>query len=80
MARHYLDQADADSKWTLPNLEVFYAEHGDLEIEGLEDGEQSGAGWYYWFCMPGCLPDSDPFGPYASESEAVTEARELHSD
>jgi hypothetical protein len=24
------------------------------------------AGWYFRTCVPGCLPDSDPFGPYAS--------------
>lgn len=33
--------------------------------------------WFGWFCFPGCLPDSDPFGPYASEEEAVRELRDL---
>lgn len=31
--------------------------------------------WWYWYCLPGCLPDSDPFGPYATEEEALAEAR-----
>jgi len=26
--------------------------------------------WWYWFCLPGCLPDSDPSGPFDSELEA----------
>lgn len=30
-------------------------------------------GWYAWHCEPGCLPDSDPFGPYETE-EAASEA------
>jgi hypothetical protein len=28
------------------------------------------AGWYWWTCLPGCMPDSDADGPYASEEEA----------
>lgn len=31
--------------------------------------------WYYWFCSPGCLPDSDPIGPFATEAEALKDAR-----
>lgn len=34
------------------------------------------AGWFYWFCFPGCLPDSEPFGPYKSESAALRDAQE----
>lgn len=33
-------------------------------------------GWFYWFCFPGCLPDSDPVGPFASEDEALADAQE----
>jgi hypothetical protein len=33
-------------------------------------------GWYYWYCFPGCLPDSDPFGPYESYKEALEASRE----
>lgn len=32
-------------------------------------------GWYYWFCFPGCLPDSDPVGPFPSEAKALTNAQ-----
>lgn len=32
--------------------------------------------WFYWFCFPGCLPDSDPFGPFATEQEAIDDARD----
>jgi hypothetical protein len=27
-------------------------------------------GWFYWFCMPGCMPDSAPYGPFDSAEEA----------
>ena len=33
----------------------------ELGIEG---------GWFYWFCLPGCMPDSEPFGPFATAEEA----------
>jgi hypothetical protein len=35
------------------------------------------AGWYYWYCTPGCLPDSEGvYGPYKTEDEALADARE----
>jgi len=27
-------------------------------------------GWYWWPCEPGCLPDGEADGPYATEAEA----------
>ena len=32
--------------------------------------------WFYWYCFPGCLPDGDPIGPFATEAEALADARE----
>ena len=32
-------------------------------------------GWFYWFCFPGCLPDSEPKGPFETEAEALADAR-----
>ena len=54
-------------------LEVFKVPE-DYEIKN-EDGELIESGWYYWFCFPGCLPDSDPYGPFDSEEEALEDAR-----
>ena len=33
-------------------------------------------GWYWWTCVPGCLPDSDPEGPYATQEEALAAAQD----
>ena len=38
------------------------------------------AAWYWWSCFPGCLPDSDPFGPFATEAEALADAQENAGD
>jgi hypothetical protein len=35
-----------------------------IEEEGIEGG------WFYWYCAPGCLPDSEPVGPYESAKQA----------
>jgi hypothetical protein len=32
--------------------------------------------WFWWPCFPGCLPDSEPNGPFESEDEAVIDAME----
>lgn len=41
-----------------------------------DEGEALEPGWYYWFCMPGCLPDSEPIGPFrtSGRAEAAAEA------
>ena len=33
-------------------------------------------GWFYWFCLPGCMPDSEPIGPFDTEEAALEHARE----
>jgi hypothetical protein len=42
-----------------------------------ETGEPIVSGWYWWACFPGCLPDSEPDGPYATEREAIEVARDF---
>lgn len=42
-----------------------------------ESGKSTGrTGYFYWFCLPGCLPDSDAYGPFDSEEVALEQARE----
>ena len=69
----------------LPDVEVFYMtanealEHfGDDTEDGLPGPEL--AGWYWWTCFPGCLPDSEPVGPFATEDEALADAQQDAND
>jgi hypothetical protein len=39
-----------------------------IEEEGIEGG------WFWWTCLPGCLPDSDAFGPFKTHAEALADA------
>jgi hypothetical protein len=63
------------------------AGEGDWRAERLADGltnpddtaerERAAdelAGWYWWTCSPGCLPESDASGPFVTETEAIEDA------
>ena len=49
------------------SFEVFWAN------EGVDD-VHNGPGWYWWACFPGCMPDSDPCGPFATSTQAMNDA------
>jgi len=72
MAQFYSDPARASCPHALPDAEVWYSE-GEIDPE---TGEKTDAGWFYQFCFPGCTPDSDPYGPFATEQAAIEDCRE----
>ena len=91
MSQAYSDPSRASDKWSLPDVEIFYHQHAKRELCALNAGHKAelygecvvdaagdccGTGWYYWTCLPGCMPDSDPFGPFDSEAEALADAQE----
>ena len=77
----YSNPAREDEPHALPNVEVFYHECLDCSLHNeTEEHLYSGNGWYYWYCFPGCLPDSDAIGPFASEATALKDAREEAED
>lgn len=49
-----------------------------LDAMVKEDGITGG--WFYWYCFPGCLPESTPFGPFESQAAALADARENAGD
>lgn len=78
MTQHYHDETSANDPHTLPNIETFFRTGAANLADGWcnEDGESWGEGWYWWSCFPGCLPDSEPFGPFPTEAAALADARE----
>lgn len=48
------------------------SEHPD----SVQLAAQTLAGYYWWPCLPGCLPDSDPYGPFDTEQDAIDNATE----
>ena len=55
-----------------------YGEGSGCEGNGCE--HCPAAGWYWQTCLPGCMPDSEPFGPFDTEGEALADAREGYDD
>lgn len=45
--------------------------HGQFEVF-WDDAEP---GWYWWPCFPGCLPDGEQAGPFATSRLAWADAR-----
>lgn len=77
MGQHYSDPKRASDPHALPDIEVFYVNAGTLETE---DGEPRDAGWYWWSCFPGCMPDGEANGPFASSNEALADAQDYADD
>lgn len=57
------------------SFEIFWddsdiSEHGGLPRNYDGEGNPVKPGWYFWPCFPGCLPDSEAIGPYATSKDA----------
>ena len=84
MPFHHHNPEREGNAYALPNVETFYHTESDgpdcWYSPGIWDDCDpdacAPAGWYYWFCFPGCMPDSDPRGPYQTEQEAIEAARD----
>lgn len=50
----------------------------DKMVEAIVEENGVKGGWCFQFCYPGCLPDSSPFGPYATYQEAVEAAQSFN--
>jgi hypothetical protein len=48
----------------------------DAMLDAICEEEGITGGWFYWYCFPGCMPDSDAIGPFDSHKEALDAARE----
>ncbi len=71
--------------YSLPDLEVFWVgksadDYTNCPIcaEGFEPrtAHEDHVGYYWQSCLPGCLPDSEPNGPFSTQEEALADARE----
>lgn len=56
-------------------FEVFWSDRSN-QVEDSQ-GYAIEPGWYWWSCSPGCLPDGEAMGPYATSTEAWQAATDL---
>jgi hypothetical protein len=61
------------------SFEIFW-DDGDNGRNFDSQGELVKPGWYWWACSPGCVPDSDAYGPFASSRQALENADECHPE
>ena len=72
--RIYSEPSKANDTCTLPDIEVFFW----TDYDGHIDNPDMEPGFYWWTCLPGCLPDSTPFGPYETEEAAIEAAQDIY--
>lgn len=70
MTQFYSNPRRAKLPHALPDCECFYVDRDDIKGDFYECGLTE-PGWYYWYCLPGCLPDGEPEGPYETEAECI---------
>ena len=46
-------------------------------FDAMIENEGITGGWFFDYCLPGCLPDSQPFRPYPSCDAAIAAARDM---
>ena len=84
---------DLSTREPYGSFEIFFGEQvecpecGDWSSEkACECEDTSGLrrnylkGWFWWPCFPGCLPDGEPMGPFASSRQALEDADEWHPE
>jgi hypothetical protein len=80
--RVYSDPTRESDRYALPDVEVFAlsqleANYNRANLDHADDDTLTKAGWYWWACFPGCMPDSDPFGPFDTEEQAIANAQDI---
>lgn len=63
------------SAYADPDIEVFHNPDDYDFIDPEDGGESLEAGFYWWPCFPGCIPDGEPIGPFDTEDEAIADAQ-----
>lgn len=86
MTQVYSVPSREEDKYSLPDVEVFYINRprgfeglayiGEMIVDESMVEYSLDEGWYYWYCLPGCLPDGDPIGPFDTEQLAIDDAQE----
>lgn len=75
MSQAYSDPERESDPYALPDVETFQGmEYPELVLD--DDSILQWDKWYWWSCFPGCLPDSDPIGPFETEEDALADAQD----
>lgn len=75
--RFYSVKSREEEPTALPDAEVFYIGKNKMQDE---EGAYLESGYYYWYCLPGCLPDSCPIGPFKTIQDTINACREEYEE
>lgn len=78
-AEEQAEQIDEDTAWEYAKdfpRAGFNSRVRQRMIDAIIEGEGLTGGWFYWYCFPGCMPDSEANGPFATRDEALKDAQE----
>jgi hypothetical protein len=92
MGQFYINPKRAREPFALPRGETFYVSGAECIVAAYEEDDSwlsekladhdgpvtDYEGWYWWHCLPGCLPDGDTAGPFPTEEAAIADAREMY--
>ena len=56
-------------------LASFNSRDREAMLGAIVEEEGINSGWYWHTCFPGCLPESDPYGPFETAAEAKADAQ-----
>lgn len=68
---------------TFGSFEVFWHDANSNDTGPDDDDgdfDPQPSGWYWHACFPGCIPDGEPNGPFATSTQAMYDADEYHPD
>ena len=68
-------QVQVQAQASAPISEYPYV-YGSFEIYFNDGSAGAASGWYWQSCFPGCLPDGEAVGPFASSRQAHQDADE----
>jgi hypothetical protein len=61
-------------------LAGFNSRDREAMLDAIVEEEGITGGWFWWTCLPGCLPDSCAFGPFETREAALADAQENQED
>lgn len=75
MGANEFSSSQGDGSWMADSMENNSVDWEDAESVKLE--AEALAGYYYWCCFPGCLPEGDAIGPFKTALDAAQDAINL---
>lgn len=81
MTMIYFDRSREADPHALPDCEIFHVSESQATANSAVSDNDDNCyctepGWYWWPCFPGCLPDGDPVGPFATHEIARDDAQD----